>query len=108
MLVETTKQPVRSKPHTGPLRVALIGCGAISQQLHFPILAGHEEIKLAALVDRDIERAREFAKCYGVETVKGDANEVHPDDIDAAIVATPPFHHAPCTLSLLRRGIHVL
>jgi predicted dehydrogenase/nucleoside-diphosphate-sugar epimerase len=108
MFVETAKQPIRSKPDSGPLRVALIGCGAISQQLHLPILAGHEEIKLAALVDRDLDRAQEFAKGYGVETVKGDANELPLDDIDAAIVATPPFHHAPCTISLLRRGIHVL
>ena len=108
MLVETAKERIRAKPHSGPLRVALIGCGAISQQLHLPILAGHEEIKLAALVDRDTERAREFAKGYGVETVFADANELHPDDIDAAIVATPPFHHAPCTIALLRRGIHVL
>lgn len=108
MLVETAIEPVRSKPPSGPLRVALIGCGAISQQLHLPILAGHEEIKLAALVDRDIDRAWQFAKGYGVAAVLGDANELHPDEIDAAIVATPPFHHAPCTLSLLRRGIHVL
>src|SRR5262249_13289928 len=59
-------------------------------------------------VDRDIDRARDFAKGYGVETVRGNADELPLDDIDAAIVATPPFHHAPCTLSLLRRGIHVL
>jgi predicted dehydrogenase/nucleoside-diphosphate-sugar epimerase len=108
MLAETVKEHICTKPHTGPLRVALIGCGAISQQLHLPILAGHEEIKLAALVDRDVDRARDFATGYGVETVKGDANELPLDEIDAAIVATPPFHHAPCTLSLLRRGIHVL
>src|SRR5579875_2882350 len=108
MLVKTAGQRIQSKPQFGPLRIALIGCGAISQQIHLPILAGHEEIKLAALVDRDTGRARELAKGYGVETVLGDAGELHPDDIDAAIVATPPFHHAPCTIALLRRGIHVL
>lgn len=108
MLVETAKESIRSKPRTGPLRLALIGCGAISQQLHLPILAGHEEIKLAALVDRDTARAQELAKGYGVETVLDDAGALHPDDIDAAVVATPPFHHAPCTIALLRRGIHVL
>jgi predicted dehydrogenase/nucleoside-diphosphate-sugar epimerase len=108
MLVEPAEQRIRSKPHTVPLRVALIGCGAISQQLHLPILGGHEGIKLAALVDRDVERARQFAKGYGVETVLADAAELHPENIDAAVVATPPFHHAPCTLALLKRGIHVL
>ena len=102
------ENPLVAPPHRSLLRMAVIGCGAISQQLHLPILAGHEKIKLAALVDRDLDRAREFARGYGVETVLGDAGELHPENIDAAIVATPPFHHAPCTIALLRKGIHVL
>ena len=31
-----------------PCRIALIGCGAISQSLHLPVLAGHEGIRLTA------------------------------------------------------------
>jgi predicted dehydrogenase/nucleoside-diphosphate-sugar epimerase len=92
----------------GPLRLALIGCGAISQQMHLPVLAGHEGIELAALVDRDVKRAGELAKGYGVATVLADAAELDGARIDAAIVATPPFHHAPCSIELMRRGIHVL
>lgn len=108
MLVEASKQRILTNSQCGPIRVALIGCGAISQQLHLPIVSGHDEIKLAALVDRDIDRARDLAKGYGVETVLSEAADLHPENIDAAIVATPPFHHAPCTIALLRRGIHVL
>ena len=43
-----------------PLRLALIGCGAISQQMHMPVLAGHESIEVAVLVDRDRQRAQEL------------------------------------------------
>jgi len=91
-----------------PLRLALVGCGAISQQMHLPVLAGHEGIDLAALVDRDAGRARRMALAYGVPTVLSDASQLDSDQIDAAILATPPFHHAPASIDLLQRGIHVL
>ena len=49
------------------VRVALIGCGAIAEQMHLPVLAGQRTLKLAALVDRDAKRARRFADGYGVQ-----------------------------------------
>ncbi len=76
--------------------------------MHLPVLAGHEGIELSVLVDRDRNRAEELAQGYGVKTVLTDAAELDKDRIDAAIVATPPFHHAPCSIELMRRGIHVL
>lgn len=90
------------------MRIALIGCGAISQSLHLPVLAGHEGIQLVALVDRTLDRAQRLAKGYGVPVAVADASQLSAADIDAAIVATPPFHHAPCSIDLMRRGIHVL
>jgi predicted dehydrogenase/nucleoside-diphosphate-sugar epimerase len=91
-----------------PLRVALIGCGAISQALHLPVLAGHEGVRLAALVDPAVDRAQRLAKGYGVPLVVTDAGQLDSGSIDAAIIATPPAHHAPCAIDLMRRGIHVL
>ena len=93
---------------TGPLRLALIGCGAISAQMHLPILAGHEGVRLVALVDRDVKRAGDFARGYGVARVLADIEELGQGEFDAAIIATPPFHHAPCAIKLMQSGIHVL
>jgi predicted dehydrogenase/nucleoside-diphosphate-sugar epimerase len=92
----------------GPLRVAVIGCGAVAREFHLPVLAGHEGVRLAALVDRDLARARELARAYGVERVVADVAELADGAIDAALVATPPAHHAPCSIGLAGRGIHVL
>jgi predicted dehydrogenase/nucleoside-diphosphate-sugar epimerase len=93
---------------TAALRLALVGCGAIAEQFHLPVLAGLEGITLAALVDRDERRAGKLAQAYGVKSVLRDVDDLSADDFDAAIIATPPFHHAPATISLLRRGLHVL
>jgi predicted dehydrogenase/nucleoside-diphosphate-sugar epimerase len=97
----------RKRLSVGRVRVALIGCGKAAADLHLPILAGHEGIELVALVDRDAKRCAELAHGYGVPRVIEDAADLRPDEIDAAIIATPPFHHAPCAIQLMQRGIHV-
>jgi predicted dehydrogenase/nucleoside-diphosphate-sugar epimerase len=90
------------------LRIALIGCGTIAEQMHLPVLAGHDVLKVTTLVDRNAARAAKFAAGYGVPTVLDDAMNLSPHDIDAAIIASPAFHHAPCAIELLEKGIHVL
>src|SRR5204862_1530431 len=86
---------------SNPIRLALIGCGAIAEQMHLPVLAGHESIVLTALVDRDEKRARKLADGYGVKAVCRDAEDLPEGAIDAAIVATPPVHHAPGSIALI-------
>jgi predicted dehydrogenase/nucleoside-diphosphate-sugar epimerase len=92
----------------GPIRVAVIGCGAVAREFHLPVLAGHQGVRLTALVDRDLARARELARAYGVDRVVADVAELAEGTIDAAVVATPPSHHAPCGIGLAGRGVHVL
>lgn len=100
--------PGPSVSRTLPLRVALIGAGAAARELQMPVLAGHEHIQVAALVDRDLARARELAAAYNVPRVFSDAAELDRSVVDAGIICTPPFHHAPCAMDLARRGFHVL
>jgi predicted dehydrogenase/nucleoside-diphosphate-sugar epimerase len=107
MLTAVQESRAKRKLSAGPLRVAVVGCGAISRGYHIPVLAGHDGVRLAALVDRDLVRTRELAKAYGVPTVVADVTELPPDAIDAALIATPPFHHAPCCIDLAQRGWHL-
>ncbi|MDQ7033253.1 MAG: NAD-dependent epimerase/dehydratase family protein [Desulfonauticus sp.] len=90
------------------LKTALIGCGAIAEQLHLPVLAGHTQIDLVAIVDPNLERASFFAKGYNVPQVFRDVKELDFSQIEGAVIATPPFHHAPCALELMEKGLHVL
>lgn len=92
----------------GRLRVAVVGCGAMSREFHLPVLAGHPDVRLVALVDRDEGRARELARGYGVGTVFTSEEALDRSVADAALIATPAAHHAPGTLALLARGLHVL
>jgi predicted dehydrogenase len=94
--------------HEGVLRVAVIGCGAIAEVYHLPALAAHDGLmERAVLVDPDLTRARAMAERFHATRVVGDVEAI-ADDIDAAIVATPPRLHARVAIPLLARGIHVL
>ena len=94
------------------LNIALIGCGAEGQVLLESLLV-IEGIKLVAIVDiwdynRDSNVRR--LKAQGVE-VKGYENYedllAHEKDLQAVIVATPDFWHAPITNACLKAGLHV-
>jgi len=89
------------------IKLAILGCGAIVKGIHLPVSALSEQVKVTALVDKSLPRARELAEKYNVPIVADDYHEII-DQIDAAIVALPNYLHAPVTIDLLQHGIHVL
>ena len=89
------------------LNLAIVGCGAVTERLHLPTVAGMENITVTLLVDRDRPRAEALASHYDVPQVAEDYRQVW-DKADAAIVALPHYLHAPVSVALLTHGVHVL
>lgn len=91
------------------IRVALIGCGGITLQNHLPGLALCPETRITALCDADpatLERARQQT---GVAVASTRCEEVLTrDDVDAVVIATPNFTHAPIAQAAIAAGKHVL
>lgn len=90
------------------LSVALVGCGAISDNHLRGVLAAGQHI--SALCDILPEKAEALAARHGLDVpVYRDyetmLSSVHPD---AVHIMTPHYLHAPMTAEALRRGIHVL
>src|SRR6266545_1238978 len=71
------------RPLGATVRVALVGCGAATRELHLPILCGHDAVTITAFVDRDTKRAGELAAQAGVKTVLSDAAALTPEIADA-------------------------
>jgi predicted dehydrogenase len=104
--------PPKKTSHLNKLNIALIGCGAEGQVLLESLLA-IEGINLAAIVDIwDYNRTSNVRrlKDQGV-IVKGYENYedllANEKDLQAVIVATPDFWHAPITNTCLKAGLHV-
>lgn len=95
------------KPNPPKLRLAVVGCGAVATIHHLPAIALSERVEAAVLVDADAGRARALAERFGVPEVATDFKDL-PGKVDAAVVALPNNLHAPVSVELLRRGVHVL
>ncbi len=102
-----------------PLRLGIVGCGAVTELCHLPALAGGEPFQLAALVDRVPAHAERAAEQYRrLRAAAGLSARWSPtlaqnlvevlDGIDVAIVATGPASHAALAAQLALAGKHVL
>jgi predicted dehydrogenase len=91
------------------IRVGLIGCGAVPQTAHLPILSKMRGVKLVALCDNDGAKTRSLAQRFSVPDVFTDIDDLlELEKLDAVIVATPNHLHEPHVLAALKAGIHVL
>ena len=90
-----------------PVRVAVVGCGAMTRENLMPVLCGYERIRLVALVDVNEANARALADSYGVPAVLTSLDALTKDLVDAVMIATPPAFHAPQAIELARRGLHL-
>lgn len=88
--------------------IALVGCGAISEDFHLPALREQSErIRRIVFVDPDLERARLLASKFGSSEVAGDHRSV-VEDVDGAIVASPPDTHHAVSIDFVEHGAPVL
>jgi predicted dehydrogenase len=89
-------------------RIAVIGCGAIAELYHLPALTQIPEIRSGlVLVDNNPSRLSAMAAKFSVANTSNNYLELI-DNIDGAIVATPPGSHFPISAKLLENSVHVL
>lgn len=89
------------------IKLAIIGCGAVTEIGHLPAAVEVADCSVTLLVDSNLARAKELADTYGVPAVSDDYREA-VNHADAAIVALPHHLHAPVSCDLLKAGLHVL
>jgi len=94
------------------LNIALIGCGAQGQVLldSLTVIEGINLVAIADIWDYNRNSNVRRLKSQGFD-VKGYENYedllAHEKDLQAVVVATPDFWHAPVTNACLKAGLHV-
>lgn len=91
-----------------PLRWGILGAGNISG-MWVEALHACEGATVSAVAARDINRAEEFARRYGVATAYGNYREMAAaDDVDIVYIGTINPLHKDHTLLAIEAGKHVL
>jgi predicted dehydrogenase len=90
-----------------PLRLALVGCGAISEW-HRMGLRDVPEIQVTSAVDVDRPRAEAAAKDTGAEVFVSLDEALESGCFDAVDLMLPHTLHEPVAIQCLRAGVHVL
>jgi predicted dehydrogenase len=90
------------------VRLAFVGCGAITSQEHLPAALRSPRVDVAALVDERVENADALARMYGLNVrVTRNLSEVL-DDVQGCVLATPNDTHYAIAREILERGKPVL
>ena len=92
-----------------PVRVAVIGAGAIAQVAHIPVLRRLPGVEVAAICDSDLSKAQALAARFEVKETFDDIEEVLKYTRPTAVAICTPNHlHEIHIVSALAAGAHVL
>jgi predicted dehydrogenase len=92
-----------------PVKIAIVGAGAVSDYHHVPGIHIDPRVKLVAVCDASQELLEKRRKDWGIDKVTTDFETLCADpDIDAIIIATPNDTHRPITLAAAKHGKHVM
>ncbi len=93
------------------IKIGLVGAGAIAHDLHLPAyqkLKGNG-VKLEAICDIDIDRAKKAAEKYGVEKYYDSVDKMLDEaDIDAVDVCTWNAAHVTVCIAAAKAGKHIM
>lgn len=91
------------------LRIGMVGAGGIVLHRHLPALLAMEEVEIVAVCNASYESSRRFCHEHlpRATPMKNWADLVALPDLDIVWISTPPYMHAPVTVSALEAGRHV-
>jgi predicted dehydrogenase/nucleoside-diphosphate-sugar epimerase len=88
-----------------PSRIAIIGCGAVTEKKHLPALAASERTRVTALMDLDEARVNRLADQFEVPVRARTVADL-ASHADIALVAVPHHLHARVAVEAIRAGMH--
>jgi predicted dehydrogenase len=92
-----------------PLRVGIVGCGAITQQWHLSAFRQSKNVEIAALCDVKEDLARSVAQKFHVQRYYADFAEIlKREELNLVDICTPPRTHPTLSIQAMEAGHHVL
>ncbi len=91
------------------IHVGIVGAGANTRSRHIPGLKALDGVEIVAVCNRRRESSERVAQAFGIPKIYDNWLElVQAPDVDAVVIGTWPYLHAPVTLAALEANKHVL
>jgi predicted dehydrogenase len=92
-----------------PVRIGIIGAGAVSDYHHAPAIRLDGRARLVAACDPNEPLLARRKAEWGVSQISTDPEVICADpEVDAVVIATPNHTHKPIALAAVRHGKHVM
>jgi len=90
------------------MKIAFSGAGYIAN-IHAQAAQNQANLELVAVVEKFSDKSEVFAKKFGVKCCYASVEELLDDErVDALVVSTPNYLHAPQTIAALEAGVYVM
>ncbi|WP_175990164.1 Gfo/Idh/MocA family protein [Bacillus sp. Marseille-Q1617] len=90
------------------VNIGLIGIGSIAESSHIPNLKAADGVRLAAVADVDLDRARVISQKHDIPQFFKTADEMfETSQLDAVMICTPNQTHISIAVKAAEKGIHV-
>ncbi len=90
-----------------PVRLAIVGCGQMTEVAHLPAAMSSPLIELTALVDNELERATLLKRKFGCRVRAAARLEDVLDVVDGVVIVTPNHTHKALAEVALQHKVHV-
>src|SRR5262245_37687358 len=92
-----------------PVRIGIIGAGAVSDYHHIPGIRLDNRCELGGICDASPELAEKRRKEWNCDRVTTDYREICSDpNIDAVVIATPNDTRVPISVLAAQNGKHIM
>jgi predicted dehydrogenase len=91
-----------------PIRLGIVGCGAIAEGAHIPAALSSRMVEITVLSDPNRRRLLHLQRRFGLKDCGFVDYRETFGHVDAIILALPNHLHKPVGVEFLSRGIHVL
>ena len=90
------------------MKLAFTGAGYIIN-IHAKAAQAQKDVELAAVVEKYSDKAAALAKKFGIKNQYETVEQLlKAGGVDALVIGTPNFLHAPQAIAALKAGVHVL
>ncbi len=93
------------KVATDKIKIGIVGAGAVTTDLHLPVLVNFPDVELKWICDVDEKRALYLAKLYKIPQVFSNIEQC--SDVDIVLIAIPVGYRPVVMRKILKRGWHV-